>query len=83
MSVFLEDYLGELERLGRASKYVLGVRRRLELQAKECRWLRVGDINADGFRARRNSQRDKSAKTLNEYLTNAGAFLSSCGVHFA
>ncbi|MFN0129658.1 MAG: tyrosine recombinase XerC [Verrucomicrobiales bacterium] len=76
LPVFLDEYLAELERLGRAPKYVLGVRRQLELLAKECRWLRVGDVNADGFRAWRNAQRGKSAKTLNEYLTNAGAFLS-------
>lgn len=69
------NIVDELERLGRAPKYVLGLRRQMEVLVRECGWARTRDVTAESFRKWRSAEKRKTPKTLNEYLCNAGAFM--------
>jgi integrase len=56
------------------TKYVLGVQRQIQLLIRESGWATLRKVSAESFRNWRSRQKDKKAKTLNEYLTNVGAF---------
>lgn len=68
------NYLGDLRARGRVPRYVHGVEVYLTTLARECRWNYLGDVSAESLTVWRQRQK-KSAKTLNEYLTAARAFL--------
>jgi integrase len=70
----MAEYLAERRRVGCNEKYVAGLHLQLSTMAKECRWNIVRDITAETFQAWRQKQQ-KSAKTLNEYLTAASSLL--------
>ena len=69
------DYIGDLEKRGRCEDHVRHNRERLSALCVECRWQLLRDINADDFEKWRARQKTRSAKTLNEYLGHATAFL--------
>jgi hypothetical protein len=48
-SGLVEEYVAELNRLGRNEKYVRGVRKQLESLAAGCSWRTVKEVNADSF----------------------------------
>jgi len=75
LTALVEEYLGELHRLGRNEKYVEGLRVQMTTLAKECDWKLVKDISAETFRGWRQRQ-TKSAKTLNEYLAAWSSLLN-------
>ena len=73
-SGLVEEYVAELNRLGRNEKYVKGVRKQLETLAAGCSWRTVKDVSADSFLKWRQRQK-LTAKTLNEYLISASALM--------
>ena len=77
------DYLSDLEAMGRAEKYVDNCRRRLAKLAKECGWTCLDDMTADSFVQWRTATKGtrQGAKTLNQYLDTARAFLGWCERH--
>ncbi len=71
----LKDYLLNLQTMGRDTKYIHGVRKQLEVLMAKCGWEFYKDITARSFETWRADQK-KAAKTLNEYLIAANAFLN-------
>ena len=71
----VEEYVAELNRLGRTEKYVKGVRKQLEALAAGCSWRTVKDVSADSFLKWRQRQ-TLIAKTLNEYLISVAALMN-------
>ena len=69
----VEDYIKDRTTLGRSEGHISHLEGRLGRLVRECGWSVVGDITADSFQAWRGKQR-ASPKTLNEYLSAAGAF---------
>jgi len=74
-SGLVEEYVAELNRLGRNEKYVKGVRKQLEILAAGCSWRTVKDVSADSFLKWRQRQ-TLIAKTLNEYLICVSALMN-------
>lgn len=72
----LEDYLRALSAENRAEKYVANLGARLRILLEACAWNRQSDVTADSFVHWRTTQTKKSAKTLNDYLDAAKAFLN-------
>jgi integrase len=72
----LEEFVERLLVLGRANKYVKNLRGRVSKLITECAWLYLADVSAEKFERWRVKQRGKAAKTLNEYLDAANAFLN-------
>ncbi len=70
----LIDYIADLHTRGRSWDYVRHVESRVKELASACGWKRLADIKADTFEAWRTGKR-ASAKTLNEYLNAACAFM--------
>ena len=78
LSDLLDEYVGELERLGRASEYTRHVSARVLALGKACGWLRLRDVTADSFRQWRKFKK-ASDKTINEYQNSITAFLNWIG----
>ncbi len=78
-----KEYLADLEAKGRAEKYIDNCRRRLDKLARECEWTRLDHITANGFTQWRAATKGprQGAKTLNQYLDTARAFLGWCVGH--
>jgi integrase len=74
----LENYIGELERLGRTDEYTRHIRARVTALGEECGWSRLRDVSADGFRVWRNAK-SASVKTINEYQNAIAALLRWIG----
>jgi integrase len=74
-SGLIEEYVAELNRLGRNEKYVRGVRKQLEMLGAACAWRTVKDVSADSFLKWRQRQ-TLIAKTLNEYLISVSALMN-------
>ena len=70
------DFISERENQGRDRKYCLGLRRQLELLAKNCGWKNLELVTADSFRRWRDKAYKLTDKTLNEYLTSANSFMN-------
>ena len=73
-----EDYVADLNRVGRDSMYVYNVDKLITRLLTECHWTYPKDITPDSFQTWRRYQ-DKAAKTLNEYLATMTAFLKLSG----
>jgi len=72
----LEDFLADLQSLGRTTHYQYMLRRRLNRLFRECKWRFARDATVDGFIAWRGRQKNKKPKTLNEYLNSINALLN-------
>ena len=79
----VREYLADLEAMGRADKYIDNCRRRLDKLARECDWTRLDHITANAFIQWRTATKGprQGAKTLNQYLDTARAFLGWCVRH--
>lgn len=71
----LADYVGDLRQRGRDGKYVEIVQLRTGRLFRECGWVQLRDISADGF-VRWRAAQTLAAKTLNEYLGCVTALLN-------
>jgi len=71
----LKDFAADLRIRGRAGMYVYNIEHHCQKLFEACGWRTVGDVTADSFVAWRQSQ-TKAAKTLNEYLGDARAFIN-------
>ena len=78
LSDLLDEYIGELERLRRASEYTRHVSARVLALSKACGWVRLRDVTADGFRQWRKFKK-ASDKTINEYQNSITTFLNWIG----
>ncbi len=76
LELHVEDYLRTLSTENRADKYVANLGSRLRILFGACAWTRQSDVTADSFVHWRTAQTKKSAKTLNDYLDAARAFLN-------
>jgi hypothetical protein len=72
----LEDYLADLKGRRRSPKHIAFTRNRIMRLCKACGWVRLGEVNSDGFNRWRANQTQLGPKTLNEYLGHISAFLS-------
>jgi len=70
----VEDYVNDLTTAGRNFRYVKLVALHLKHLLKECGWALSKDVTADAFEKWRSANRDKSAKTMHEYLSDASTF---------
>ena len=70
----LAEFIGDLKSKGLNAKYVGDFENRLKLLMDKCPWQLPQDMTADSFVAWRSSSKDRSPKTLNEYLTCAKGF---------
>lgn len=68
LSDHLSAYLDDLRTKGRDEMYVYNVEKRIEKLLSACRWEYPRHVTADSFVGWRSANRDKAAKTLNEYL---------------
>jgi integrase len=66
----LEDFIRSRQSIGRDEKYVKELRKKVLKLVEDCGWELPCHVTAESFEAWRNGQ-EKSAKTLNEYLTAA------------
>jgi len=71
----LAEFVADLDARGRSGDYVRHVDARAAALLKDCGWHRAGDVTADSFEKWR-AGKHASAKTLNEYLNAATAFLN-------
>ena len=74
ITAHLADYVADLEKSGRSDAHVYHVDKRIQRLASECGWNLPKDMSADSFQAWRTRQRDKSPKTLNDFLSAASSF---------
>ena len=70
----LDDFVSDLRAQGRDRMYAYNLEKRLTKLFKQCGWQTFRDIGADSFQAWRAVQK-KAAKTVNDYLDAATAFL--------
>ncbi len=70
----VEDYINDLTTAKRSHGYVYLVELHLKHLCKECGWTFSKDVSADAFERWRTAKRDRSAKTLHDYLNDANAF---------
>jgi len=70
LSGHLNDYIAELESLGRTEKHYSLVRYRIKRLLSEIGWKLPQDVDADSFGFWRNKQKEMAPKTLNEYLNS-------------
>lgn len=75
LSEHLAEYVADLEAQGCSKKYVALARNRTQRLCDTCGWEKIADVCADDF-ARWRSKQSCSAKTSNEYLGLASAFLN-------
>ena len=78
LSELLEEYIGELDRLGRSYEHTRHISARVLALGKECGWKSLRDINADSFRQWRKKKK-ASVKTLNEYQNAITSLLNWIG----
>lgn len=71
----IDDYLADLDRVGRDGMYIRNIRVYLDAVSKFCGWKLVSDISASGF-IRWRSSSALSPKTLNNYLLGWRSFAS-------
>jgi len=76
------EFVGNKETIGKADKYTSLLSSRLLLLAKDCGWHFLGDINPQDFLDWRRDHKDKSAKTLNEFLFALRGFLKWIRRHY-
>ena len=53
----LEDFLGDMRRLGKSEKYVANLEFRVGRLIEDCDWKLAKDVTADGFQSWRREQR--------------------------
>jgi integrase len=72
----VEEYRDDLHALKRGDEYVKTTCQQVTTIAKDCCWMRVSDIKADGFTRWRSRNGQRSPRTLNLYLASLKAFLN-------
>ena len=70
----LADYIADLAAQSRSRKHIAVSRNRVDRLARQCGWVRLSQISSDGFN-RWRARQTLAAKTLNEYLALASAFV--------
>jgi len=80
ISEHVEAYLEDLERMGRAAKYRYNVEKRLDKMIDLCGWQTLQTIRSASLTPFLAHLKTKgaAAKTLNEYINTAKAFLNWC-----
>lgn len=72
----LADFVADHKARGHNRQYVWDLHARTSVLIEACGWDRVCDVAPEGFLAWRQRNRDKSAKTLNDYLAAAVSLLN-------
>jgi integrase len=72
----LRDFKADLKARGRSPMYVYNVTHSAAILMEACSWRLPRDVTPESFTAWRARQRDKAAKTLNEYLNSLCALLN-------
>ena len=76
ISEHLDDFLGDMERLGKSGKYLANLKFRVGALICGCRWCTVKDVTADSFQTWRRGQTELAPKTANDYLEAARCFFN-------
>ncbi len=76
----LEEFISELERVGRAKKHYGLLQTRVNRMIDECRWTTLGSVTPDSLSPflSRLKQQGAAAKTVNEYLNAIGGLMNWC-----
>ena len=71
----IDEYLTDLETIGRDQMYCYNIRKRLAKLLDQCGWQRLADVEANGFMAWRTAEKAAglAPRTLNQYLETARA----------
>jgi integrase len=77
LKVLVREWVNDLAAKGRKPHYYGIMEKFMGVLMRECPWSTVADIRPESFNGWRNRNLHKSAKTLNEYLGCARAFLNS------
>lgn len=72
----LQDFLGDMRRLGKSEKYVANLEFRAGRLISDCGWNTARDVSADSFQAWRRGQLGLKDKTANDYLEAARCFFN-------
>lgn len=72
----LADFIADHKARGHNRQYVWDLHARTSVLIEACGWGRVCDVAPESFLAWRQQNRDKSAKTLNDYLAAAVSLLN-------
>jgi len=72
----LDEFIADLERVGRTPQYLYILRIRNARLFKECKWRFMRQITVDGFVSWRTRQKTKTPKTLNEYHNSLNVFFN-------
>ena len=67
----LNEFLGDMLRLGKSGKYLANLKHRCGTLIADCRWALPKDATADSFQRWRQEHQDLSPKTVNDYLEAA------------
>ncbi|MBI1917411.1 MAG: tyrosine-type recombinase/integrase [Planctomycetes bacterium] len=73
-------YAADLERKGRATKYVKNCKNRLTLLGEECHWPTIGTMRGEALTAwlGMSSQRERAPRTINQFIETARTFAEWC-----
>ena len=72
----LQDFVGDMRRLGKSEKYLANLQFRVGALIRGCGWNTVKDVTADSFQTWRRGQDKLSAKTANDYLEAVRCFFN-------
>jgi len=72
----LEDFLGDMRRLGKSEKYLANLEFRVGRLIEECPWNTAVDVTPDSFQVWRRGCSELSAKTANDYLEAVRCFFN-------
>lgn len=75
LSQHLDDFVADLQKIGRTDSHVRNIEWRVGVLIRECRWNTVIDVTAESFQRWRQRQ-NLAAKTLNDYLSAIGSLLN-------
>ena len=75
LAIHVNEFIAELQKLGRDERYVEQRESALSRLFAECGWKSLGEISPDQFLKWRR-QHSAGAKTLNEYLSAANTFIN-------
>jgi len=72
----LQDFLGEMHRVGLSEKHLANLEFRVGRLISECHWKTARDVGADSFQTWRRSRPELSPKTVNDYLEAVRSFFN-------
>jgi integrase len=76
LAAHLQDFLGDMRRLGKSEKYLANLEHRIGTLIEACNWGTAVNVTADSFQTWRRGHSELSAKTSNDYLEAMRCFFN-------